>query len=106
YVWQALRLLKVERVDHAVRSLQDPELVEHLREQRIPLTVCPFSNVRLRVVDTLRDELLPKMIDAGLLCTVNSDDPAYFGGYVGENYAGVASALNLSPQTLAELARN
>lgn len=106
YVWQALRLLKVERVDHGVRSLEDPGLAQVLRDRRVPLTVCPFSNVRLRVVDKLSDHPLGKMIDAGLMCTINSDDPAYFGGYVAENYDGVAGALGLSADTLVALARN
>jgi adenosine deaminase len=106
YVWEALEILKVDRVDHGVRSLEDPKLVSHLRDRRIPLTVCPFSNVRLRVVDTLRDHPLKKMIDAGLMCTVNSDDPAYFGGYVAENYDAVADALALSSEALVSLARN
>jgi adenosine deaminase len=106
YVWEALQLLKVARVDHGVRSLEDPALVAHLRDQQIPLTVCPFSNVRLRVVDALRDHPLGKMIDAGLTCTVNSDDPAYFGGYVAENYDGVAEALSLPRETLVALAKN
>jgi adenosine deaminase len=106
YVWQALALLKVERVDHGVRSLEDPTLVAALRERRIPLTVCPFSNVRLRVVPALGAHPLARMIDAGLTCTINSDDPAYFGGYVAENYAGVAAALALSSDTLVALAKN
>ncbi|MBV9646089.1 MAG: adenosine deaminase [Candidatus Eremiobacteraeota bacterium] len=106
YVWEALRLLKVSRVDHGVRSLEDPTLVAHLRDEKTPLTVCPFSNVRLRVVDKLQDHPLGKMIDAGLMCTVNSDDPAYFGGYVGDNFDGVSKALKLPQATLVTLARN
>lgn len=106
YVWEALDLLHVSRVDHGVRSLEDPRLVARLRDGRIPLTVCPLSNVKLRVVDTLRDHPLAKMLDAGLVATVNSDDPAYFGGYVGDNYAEVADALALSGETLVTLARN
>jgi adenosine deaminase len=106
YVWQALQLLHVSRIDHGVRSIEDARLVAHLVEHRVPLTVCPFSNVRLRVVDKLSDHPLPKLIDAGLVCTINSDDPAYFGGYVGENYRGCAEALHLSPETLEQLARN
>jgi adenosine deaminase len=106
YVWEALDVLKVARIDHGVRSLEDPRLVARLREERIPLTVCPLSNVKLRVVDTLRDHPLGKMLGAGLVATVNSDDPAYFGGYVGENYAEVADALGLSNDALLTLARN
>jgi adenosine deaminase len=106
YVWQALDLLKVSRVDHGVRSIEDPLLTARLRDECVPLTVCPFSNVRLRVVDTLADHPLTKLIGAGLLTTVNSDDPAYFGGYVGDNLAGVARALDLSDETMIALARN
>jgi adenosine deaminase len=106
YVWEALDLLKVSRVDHGVRSIEDPKLTARLRDEKMPLTVCPLSNVRLRVVDTMRDHPLGKMIDAGLMCTVNSDDPDYFGGYVGENYHAVASALGLSFDTMVALAKN
>jgi adenosine deaminase len=106
YVWQALDLLRVSRVDHGVRSLEDPRLVARLRDLRIPLTVCPLSNVKLRVVDTLRDHPLGRMLDLGLAATVNSDDPAYFGGYAGDNFAAVAHALALSPGALVALARN
>jgi adenosine deaminase len=106
YVWEALDVLKVSRIDHGVRSLEDPRLVARLRDERIPLTVCPLSNVKLRVVDTLAKHPLGRMLDAGLVATVNSDDPAYFGGYVGENYAAVEAALGLTPATLVTLARN
>jgi adenosine deaminase len=106
YVWEALDLLRVSRVDHGVRSLEDPRLVARLRDERIPLTVCPLSNVKLRVVDELAHHPLRRMLDSGLVVTVNSDDPAYFGGYVGENFAAVAHALALAPGTLATLARN
>ena len=106
YVWEALDLLKVSRVDHGVRSLEDRALVARLRAERMPLTVCPLSNVKLRVFDTLRDHTLPRMLDAGLLATINSDDPAYFGGYVGDNFAAVADALALPPGALERLARN
>lgn len=106
YVWEALDLLKVSRVDHGVRSLEDAALVARLRDERIPLTVCPLSNVKLRVVDRLSDHPLRRMLDAGLVATVNSDDPAYFGGYVADNYAAVAEALDLSADTMVTLARN
>ncbi len=106
YVWEALDLLKVSRVDHGVRSLEDPKLVARLRDGKIPLTVCPFSNVKLRVVDTLRDHPLARMLELGLHATVNSDDPAYFGGYAGDNLAGVAEALQLDDNALLTLARN
>jgi adenosine deaminase len=106
YVWEALDVLRVSRIDHGVRSLEDPLLVARLRDERIPLTVCPLSNVRLRVCATLAEHPLRRMLDAGLLATVNSDDPAYFGGYVGENYAAVADALGFDEATLVTLARN
>ncbi len=106
YVWAALDRLGVSRIDHGVRSLEDPLLVDRLRAERIPLTVCPLSNVKLRVVDSLAAHPLKRMLDAGLLVTVNSDDPAYFGGYVGENFAAVADALDLSDADLVRLARN
>ncbi len=106
YVWEALDLLHVARVDHGVRSLEDPLLVERLRRARIPLTVCPFSNVKLRVVSDLAHHPLKRMLEAGLVATVNSDDPAYFGGYVGDNFEGVAAALALRDDELVTLARN
>lgn len=86
--------------------MEDPELVERLVRERVPLTVCPLSNVRLRAVDTLAEHPLPAMLDAGLLCTVNSDDPAYFGGYVGDNFDAVHETLGLQHERLRELARN
>jgi adenosine deaminase len=106
YIWQALDLLGAERIDHGVRCLEDRSLIHRLAADRIPLTVCPFSNVRLRVVDTLEQHPLANMLDHGLCATVNSDDPAYFGGYVGENLAGVAEALQLDDDTIVQLARN
>ena len=106
YVWEALDLLHVSRVDHGVRSLEDPSLVARLRDERTPLTVCPLSNVKLRVCDRLNDHPLGRMLDAGLVATVNSDDPAYFGGYAGDNYAAVAGALDLPASALVTLARN
>jgi adenosine deaminase len=106
YIWQALDVLGAERIDHGVRCLEDRSLVQRLEADRIPLTVCPFSNVRLRVVDTLEQHPLAKMLEHGLCATVNSDDPAYFGGYVGENLAGVAEALRLDDDTVVRLARN
>lgn len=105
YVWQALRV-GAERIDHGVRSMEDPELVAHLRDRRVPLTVCPLSNVRLRVVPELAAHPLPAMLAAGLLVTVHSDDPAYFGGYLDENLDQCLSALDLADDTRALLARN
>ena len=93
YVWLALDILGVERVDHGVRSLEDPVLVERLSKEKVPLTVCPLSNVALQVVDTIEDHPFPQMVDAGLLVSINSDDPSYFGGYVGDNYTAIASTF-------------
>lgn len=106
YVIGALDVLGVERIDHGVRSLEDPNLVERLRRDQIPLTVCPLSNVALRVVDRVIDHPLPQMLEEGLLVSVNSDDPAYFGGYVGENYFALADDLGFGEQRLAMLAAN
>ncbi|MEU6240910.1 adenosine deaminase [Streptomyces sp. NPDC047024] len=106
YITEALDVLGVERVDHGLRCMEDPELVERLVRDRVPLTLCPLSNVRLRTVDTLADHPLPAMLEAGLMCTVNSDDPAYFGGYAGDNFAAVHETLDLSQDRLRELARN
>lgn len=106
YITEALDLLGVERVDHGLRCMEDPELVARLVRERIPLTLCPLSNVRLRAVDVLAEHPLPAMIEAGLLCTVNSDDPAYFGGYVADNYHAVRDTLGLSREQMRELARN
>jgi adenosine deaminase len=106
YIWQALDVLGAERIGHGVRCLEDRSLVHRLGVDRIPLTVCPFSNVKLRVVDRLEQHPLATMLEHGLCATVNSDDPAYFGGYVGENLAGVAQALRLDDDALVQLARN
>ncbi|MFI7102948.1 adenosine deaminase [Streptomyces sp. NPDC050161] len=106
YVWEALDLLGVDRVDHGVRCMEDERLVARLVAEQIPLTVCPLSNVRLRVIDDLADHPLPAMLDAGLLVTVNSDDPAYFGGYADDNFTAVRDALRLDEETLRTLARN
>jgi adenosine deaminase len=106
YVREALDLLKAERIDHGVRSLEDADLVKRLAAENVPLTVCPLSNVKLRVVDRLENHPLRRMLAAGLRATVNSDDPAYFGGYVGENYRETARALGLTKAELAQLAKN
>jgi adenosine deaminase len=106
YVREALDELRVERVDHGVRSMEDPGLVARLRDERIALTVCPLSNVALRVVPALGGHMLPGMLDAGLLATVNSDDPAYFGGYVDDNLDAVRTAFGYGDTQLAALARN
>ncbi|WP_285830943.1 adenosine deaminase [Streptomyces meridianus] len=106
YVWEALDVLGVDRVDHGVRCLEDDTLVARLAAEQIPLTVCPLSNVTLRVVDRLADHPLPAMLDAGLLVTVNSDDPAYFGGYVDDNFRAIREDLGLGEEQLRTLARN
>ncbi|HVT42418.1 MAG TPA: adenosine deaminase [Acidimicrobiales bacterium] len=106
YIWQALELLEAERIDHGVRCLEDDRLVRHLVANQVPLTVCPFSNVRLRVVDALADHPLPALLDRGLLASVHSDDPAYFGGYVGDNYADSATAMGFDAETVARVARH
>ena len=102
----ALGLLKVERVDHGVNSVDDPALVEALVTQHIPLTMCPLSNQRLQVTPDLSQHPLKQLMDAGVLVTVNSDDPAYFGGYVADNYVAIAEALNLTEAEIAQLAEN
>lgn len=104
YVWEALRLLNVERIDHGVRCLEDLTLVAHLRDNRIPLTVCPLSNLRLGGEAAFN--ALPALVDAGLLVTLNSDDPAYFGGYAGDNFAEVERVFGFSRETLVGFARN
>lgn len=106
YVWEALEHLKVSRIDHGNNSLDDEVLIDELAKSQIPLTVCPLSNLKLKVVADLKNHPLRKMIEKKLLVTINSDDPAYFGGYINENYLAIAEALNLSKEELAGLARN
>jgi len=106
YVWEALNLLKVSRIDHGNRSLEDPILVEELVKLQLPLTVCPLSNQKLKVVKDMTKHPLKTMLEKGMMATVNSDDPAYFGGYMNENYLAVTLALNLSKQQIAQLAKN
>lgn len=106
YVWQALDVLRVRRIDHGVRCLEDPALVERLRADQVPLTVCPLSNVKLRVFPTLGRHPLKQMLARGLRATVNSDDPAYFGGYIEDNFRASRLALDLSADEIITLARN
>jgi adenosine deaminase len=106
YIREALDLLHVERIDHGVRCEEDDDLVRRLVEEEVPLTVCPLSNVKLRVFDRLEDHNLARLLARGVKVNVNSDDPAYFGGYVGRNYAAVAAALGLGRRDLLALARN
>ena len=93
YVWSALDVLKAERIDHGVRSVEDPVLMQRLARERVPLTVCPLSNVKLCVFTTMAEHNLPLLLDAGLVATINSDDPAYFGGYINDNFSAVFDAL-------------
>ena len=94
YIYEALDLLKVDRIDHGVRASEDPALMQRLARDAIPLTVCPLSNVRLRVFDEMRQHTLPGLLDQGLAVTINSDDPAYFGGYLGNNIRAVQAAFD------------
>jgi adenosine deaminase len=106
YVRQALDLLGIHRLDHGNRSLEDVALVERLRREQMTLTVCPLSNLKLKVVKRLEDHPLRRMLQAGLRATINSDDPAYFGGYLGDNYREIQRALGLTREELTTLARN
>lgn len=106
YIWQALDDLKVERIDHGVRSLEDAALVARLAKDRIPLTVCPLSNLKLKVTTDMRQHPLKKMLDAGLCVTINSDDPAYFSGYMNANWEATFAALDLTATDAVTLARN
>jgi adenosine deaminase len=106
YVWSALDVLHVERVDHGVQSIKDPALVQRLAKDRIPLTVCPLSNLKLCVFPQLAQHNLRELLDAGLVATVNSDDPAYFGGYMNENFLQTFAALGLEAKHAYRLAAN
>ena len=106
YVWEAINLLNVERIDHGVQSINDKKLVAELVKKQMPLTVCPLSNLKLKVVSDLKDLPLKRMMDKNMLVTINSDDPSYFGGYVNQNYLEVASALNLTKDDILLLAKN
>lgn len=106
YIVEALDLLKVRRIDHGVRCEEDPALVRRLARERMPLTVCPLSNLKLRVVERLEDHNLKRLLDQGLCVTVNSDDPAYFGGYITDNFLAVQKALGLTDTEIVTLARN
>jgi len=106
YVWEALDILKVDRIDHGNRSLEDPRLVERIVKDGLTLTVCPLSNLKLCVINDLEKHPLKQMLDLGLKATINSDDPAFFGGYVGENFTQIAQALKLSREDIVALAKN
>jgi adenosine deaminase len=106
YVWEVLNLLDVSRIDHGNNSLTDEKLVTELVTRKIPLTVCPLSNLKLKVVTQMKDHPIKKMLEKGLIATVNSDDPAYFGGYVNENFLAVAQSLQLTKKDIYQLAKN
>lgn len=106
YVWDSLKRLHVQRIDHGVRAVEDSELIKYLAEQQIPLTVCPLSNVRLCVYEKMSDHVILKLLEQGVCVTVNSDDPAYFGGYLNENFEALARDLSMSKQQASLMARN
>lgn len=106
YMWQALERLKVLRIDHGVRCLEDESLVQHLAHSQIPLTVCPLSNVKLNVCPSLEQHHVKRLLQRGVCVSIHSDDPAYFGGYITENYLAVQRALNLHPTDILQLASN
>ena len=106
YIWEALDLLKIKRIDHGVRCLEDENLLKRIIDQKIPLTVCPLSNLKLCVYKKLSDHNLKKLLDRGVKVTINSDDPAYFGGYVNQNYIDTAKALNLTNEEIKTIAQN
>lgn len=106
YIWEAIQLLHVNRIDHGIRCDEDATLVEFLIEKQIPLTVCPLSNVKLRAVSSMREHNIINLLRKGVLVTINSDDPAYFGGYINENYEAVVSNLHVNKEELKRLAQN
>lgn len=106
YIWSALDVLKVERIDHGVQAIKDPALMARLVKDRIPLTVCPLSNLKLRVVSNLAQHNLGQLLQAGIVATVNSDDPSYFGGYINQNFTETFAALALTAQDAYQLAHN
>lgn len=106
YIWDSLNLLKIDRLDHGNRSLEDDKLVKELVKREMALTVCPLSNDKLQVVKDMKDHPIKRMLDLGLKATINSDDPAYFGGYMNANFMAITTALNLSKDDLYQLSRN
>ena len=106
YVWEAVELLDVKRIDHGVRSIDDPKLIEYLVEKQIPLTVCPLSNIKLCVFEDMTHHNIKQLLDLGVCVTINSDDPAYFGGYMNENFYATQVGLNLSKADLYKISRN
>jgi adenine deaminase len=106
YIWNALDVLKVERIDHGVQAIHDARLMQRLVKDRIPLTVCPLSNLKLCVYDNLGQHNISRMLSAGIIATINSDDPAYFGGYINENFTQTFAALGMDSQQAYQLALN
>ena len=106
YIWDSLNLLKVQRIDHGVRCVEDSSLVDHLRQTQVPLTVCPLSNIKLCVFDDMAQHNILAMLDQGLCVTVNSDDPAYFDGYLNENYIALHKDLDMTKEQAVKLAEN
>lgn len=106
YIWQALDVVRARRIDHGVRCMEDDRLVERLVAEQIPLTVCPLSNVKLRVFRDLKQHNVRRMLERGLCVTINSDDPAYFGGYIADNYVATAQALDMTWDQMVQVARN
>jgi adenosine deaminase len=106
YIWQAINLLKVKRIDHGVRCLEDDKLVDYLKAHQIPLTVCPLSNIKLCVFDKIENHCIKKLLDLGLCVLINSDDPSYFDGYIEENYLAVQEAFDLNKAEMAQFAIN
>ena len=106
YIWEALELLDVDRIDHGVRCQEDEKLMEYLKDKQIPLTVCPLSNLKLCVIDDMKQHNIVSLLEAGLLVTVNSDDPTYFGGFLNANFEALVDALSISEETVKKLAIN
>lgn len=106
YIWEAIELLDVDRIDHGVRCQEDQALMAYLKEKQIPLTVCPLSNLKLCVIDDMKEHNIVQLLEAGLLVTVNSDDPTYFGGFLNENFEALHTALNIDEGTIRVLAAN
>ncbi|MBL7664438.1 MAG: adenosine deaminase [Bacteriovoracaceae bacterium] len=106
YIWEALDLLKIKRIDHGVRSIEDKKLIDRIIKEKMALTVCPLSNIKLRVFNTLKDHNLKKLLNQGVKVTINSDDPAYFGGYMNQNFEETAEALKLTNEEIVTIAVN
>ena len=106
YMWEAIRLLHVSRIEHGVQCIHDEDLMAYLKDTQLPLTVCPISNVKLRVFDQMKNHNIKILLDKGLCVCVNSDDPSYFGGYVTDNFLAVHRALNLTEKEVIQLAKN